>query len=397
MRVYLDRFTLLLIAVLFVVACQSRTTQPKSPTSQPSPTATPTATHLPVMTTPEPTSRAERSTTGLETDGEDVGDTVDSERDDAATATAEATPETQPSPRGEVGQSRPDTSDPLFIESLRRHRDDPPPTVEILALLEENEHFTRYQIAHTSEGLRITGVMNVPAGDVPEGGYPVILLNHGHYSPASYTPGTGTQREAEYLARRGYVTIASDYRGYAGSEGETGGHFDPGWTYDILNLLDALPSLEIVDPQRVGMWGHSTGGEIALRIITSRDSVDATVLFGSMGADAVDNFRLLQGWGGGHAIVQRYGTPEEAPDVWAKLSPITYLDDVSGPISIHHGELDGEVPPELSARLWEAIQTAGVPGEYYTYPDQRHVFRGDAWEQAMERVLEFFDTHVKNQ
>lgn len=303
-------------------------------------------------------------------------------------------------------QSHLDTSDPLLIESLRRHRDDPPPTIEIVAPLVEDEHFTRYRIAYTSDGLRITGVMNVPTGNVPEQGFPVILLNHGYYSPASYTPGTGTQHEADYLAHEGYVTIASDYRGYAGSEGSFGGHFDPGWTYDILDLLDALPTtLDMVDSERVGMWGHSTGGEIALRVIAARDTVDATVLFGSMGADAADNFRLVQGWGGGHAVVQRYGTPEEAPEVWARLSPITYLADVAGlsaraqagPISIHHGELDGEVPPELSARLWQAIQAAGVAGEYYTYPDQRHIFRGDAWEQAMERTLAFFDRYVKNQ
>ncbi|MCQ3973493.1 MAG: hypothetical protein DPW09_08625 [Anaerolineae bacterium] len=293
----------------------------------------------------------------------------------------------------------PDTSDPLFIESLRQHRDDPPPTIEIISTLAETDRFIRYQMAYTSDGVKITGVMNVPKADAPDAAprFPVILLNHGYYNPDTYTPGTGTQAEADYLAAHGYVTIASDYRGYAGSEGDFGGHFDPGWTYDILDLLDALPSLDVVDPERVGMWGHSTGGEIALRVITARDSVDATVLFGSMGADAADNFRLVQGWGGGHEIIQRYGTPEEAPEVWAKLSPITYLANVAGPISIHHGELDGEVPPELSARLWQAMQAAGAPGEYYTYPDQRHIFRGEAWTLAMERTLAFFDKYVKNQ
>lgn len=291
---------------------------------------------------------------------------------------------------------QPDTSDPLFIESLRQHRDDPPPTIELVTPLAESEQYIQYEIAYTSDGLRITGIMNVPKRE-NDARLPVILLNHGYYNPGTYTPGTGTQREADYLARHGYVTIASDYRGYAGSEGNFGGHFDPGWTYDILDLLDALPSLDVVDPERVGMWGHSTGGEIALRVIAARDDVKATVLFGSMGADAADNFRLVQGWGGGHAVVQRYGSPEEASEVWAKLSPITYLADIASPISIHHGDLDREVPPELSARLWQAMQEAHLSGEYYTYPDQRHVFQGEAWTLAMERTLAFFDQYVKNQ
>ena len=73
-----------------------------------------------------------------------------------------------------------------------------------------------------------------------------------------------------------------------------------------------------------------------------------------------------------------YLSREMTYEVWARLSPITYLADASGPISIHYGELDGEVPPELLARLSEAMQAACVPGEYYTYPDQRHIFQGEA-------------------
>lgn len=406
----------LLVLMLMVVACRGESTSPTAPVALATPTPSmtlmpeqfPTSTSTPLAT---PTSISAATLSAL---NDPAGEPARGKMDDSTVITPQVTPgpSVQPQAAGEIPTAEfpPDISDPLFIESLRQHRDDPPPIIEIMAPLVETDRFTRYQIAYTSDGLRITGVMNVPrdegSGSADTGPssaqgvaqrFPVVLLNHGYYSPASYTPGTGTQLEADYLADHGYVTIASDYRGYAGSEGTFGGHFDPGWTYDILDLLDALPSLDFVDPEQVGIWGHSTGGEIALRVITARDSVDATVLFGSMGADAADNFRLVQGWGGGHTVARRYGTPEEAPEVWARLSPMTYLADVSSPISIHHGELDGEVPPELSAKLWEAMQAAGIPGEYYTYLNQRHIFRGEAWVLAMERTLAFFDKYVKNQ
>lgn len=438
---YLTCLGMLWPLVLLVIACQSNITSQATSTPLASPvspvtltaTATPTppaaiptvelvATLVPIpqvtlSVTPEVTADSFNAPTGSEPASDDpsndllttplapLSPSVEAPIDLETPAvkvpltTEPITPEISIDLETPPAVAPPDTSDPLFIESLRQHRDDPPPTLEIVTPLAETADFTQYQIAYTSDGLRITGVMNVPKTNPPDTTppFPVILLNHGYYNPASYTPGTGTQREADYLAVHGYVTFASDYRGYAGSEGDFGGHFDPGWTYDILDLLDALPSLDFVDPERVGMWGHSTGGEIALRVIIARDSIDATVLFGSMGADAADNFRLVQGWGGGHEVVQRYGTPEEAPEVWAKLSPMTYLADVSGPISIHHGELDGEVPPELSVRLWEAMQAAGRPGEYYTYPDQHHVFQGEAWTLAMERTVTFFDQYVKSQ
>lgn len=321
------------------------------------------------------------------------------------TSTATLTPTSPP-----TAEPTPDTSDPLFIESLRQYQSDPPPIIELVDILAETKYFTQYKIAYTSDGLQITGIMNVPlqnefglarsrldlAEDNPSG-WPAILLNHGHYAPADYYPGKGTELEAAYLAQHGYVTIASDYRGYGDSGGPPGNHFDPGWTHDVLNLLDALPSLDFVDPERVGMWGHSTGGEIALQVITARDNVDALGLFGSLGADASDNLAAMQGedHDRGTFAVQHYGLPTEAPEVWAKLSPITYLSDISTPISIHHGSLDEEAPPELSARLWQAMQVANLSGEYYTYRDQGHFFAGPAWALAMERTVAFFDRYVK--
>ncbi len=357
-------------------------------------TLTPTA-------TPEPTLASSPTPTFTATPKPLAAFTPTPEPSPTLKPTATATPTTE---------TQLDTSDPLYIESLRQYKSDPPPTIEVLNILTENEHFTRYQIAYPSDDLRITGVMNVPkranyramagyfssmAANSPR--WPVILLNHGHYTPADYYPGKGTELEAAYLAQHGYVTIASDYRGYADSEGPVGSHFDPGWTHDVLNLLDTLPNLDFIDPKRVGIWGHSTGGEIALQIITIRDSVDAVVLFGSMGADAADNLPLVLAEGNhqGEMAIQRYGLPQEAPEVWTKISPITYLADVSTPISIHHGYLDSEVPPALSAHLWQAMQEANLPGEYYTYLGQGHFFTGQAWNLAMERTLAFFDHYVK--
>ena len=147
----------------------------------------------------------------------------------------------------------------------------------------------------------------------------------------------------------------------------------------------------------MGLWGHSTGGEIALQVVTARENVDAVVLFGSLSADAADNLPLVQREPGnrGEVVIRRYGLPEEAPAVWAKLSPLTYLAEAARPVSIHHGLRDKEVPHELSDRLWQTMQDSDLPGEYYTYRGQGHFLGGQAWERAMARTLAFFDKHVK--
>ena len=48
------------------------------------------------------------------------------------------------------------------------------------------------------------------------------------------------------------------------------------------------------DPQPIGLWGHSMGGGIALRVLTVSDDVEAAVLYGAMSGDeALNHKRIL--------------------------------------------------------------------------------------------------------
>jgi uncharacterized protein len=64
--------------------------------------------------------------------------------------------------------------------------------------------YTRYYVTYRSDGLRISGIMNVPDGNGP---FPVLVLNHGYIDPADYVNGQGLSREQDFLARAGYVAL----------------------------------------------------------------------------------------------------------------------------------------------------------------------------------------------
>jgi hypothetical protein len=102
--------------------------------------------------------------------------------------------------------------DPYTIEGLRRHEFQGG-KIHVRSKLDENEFFTTYLIDYPSDGLTITGIMQIPAG---EGPFPVIVLNHGFFSRGVYHSGDGTDRAAAFLARHGYITLASDYRSWCG-------------------------------------------------------------------------------------------------------------------------------------------------------------------------------------
>src|SRR6266540_3281296 len=94
---------------------------------------------------------------------------------------------------------------PYTIEGLRKHKfQSGKLTVGEPSL--ETEDFTRYPIEYPSDGLTITGILQVPkTGKAP---YPVIVMNHGFFSRTIYSSGDGTDRAAEFLNRRGYLTVS---------------------------------------------------------------------------------------------------------------------------------------------------------------------------------------------
>jgi len=106
-----------------------------------------------------------------------------------------------------------------FIESLRS-RDYEPSQITIESTLSNNGSYIGYIFSYDSDGLKIYGRMNVPTGN---GQFPVIILNHGYFNTSSFTSGDGTQAMADILARNGYLTSASDYRGFGKSENDSQG------------------------------------------------------------------------------------------------------------------------------------------------------------------------------
>lgn len=87
--------------------------------------------------------------------------------------------------------------------------------LEFVKVLDDNSAYTRYQITYLSDGLRISGIMNIPKGDAQ---YPLVILNHGHIDTDIYTLGRGLKREQDYLARNGFAVLHTDYRNHAFSD-----------------------------------------------------------------------------------------------------------------------------------------------------------------------------------
>lgn len=270
-----------------------------------------------------------------------------------------------------------------FIEQLRS-REFAGGEIRIEETQEQNNSYTNYLVSYPSDDLTIYASMNVPQEDGP---FPVIVLNHGYYNPASFTSGDGTERMADILARNGYLTLASDYRGHGMSEsdGQSRGGHRPEYAIDVLNLIASIDSIEKANANSIGMWGHSMGGEVSLRTIEATDKVKAVALWAPTSANATDNHAF---YGGGRS-------PENQDPEVVGTSPINYLNYISAPISLHQGLEDTEVNPEWSEELKVALEQAGKTVKYFEYEGQDHNFNNLGWDLISERTIAFYDKYLK--
>jgi dipeptidyl aminopeptidase/acylaminoacyl peptidase len=297
--------------------------------------------------------------------------------------------------------SRPDkgvADDGISLESFARRKFEGK-DFKVGRVLEEHPAYIRYYVTYGSNGLKVSGIMNVPKG---EGPFPVLILNHGYIDPNVYTNGQGLRREQDYLAKRGYVVVHPDYRNYAQSDkdGDEDARFETGYAEDAINAVYALEAanLPYADADRIGMLGHSMGGGVAWTVAVTRpELVRAYVMLAPISADARDNFKrwvMSRRPEEAAEILKRFGSPEENPAFWDGISPKSLFGNIGAPLLIHHGTADDSVPLEWSERAVEELKAAGKEVTLDTYPGERHEFAG-AWATVMERTANFFDKNVK--
>jgi dipeptidyl aminopeptidase/acylaminoacyl peptidase len=268
-------------------------------------------------------------------------------------------------------------------------------------VLARNSAYTRHFVTYRSGALTISGVMNVPAGKGP---FPVLVLNHGYIDPDIYTNGRGMMREQDYLARRGYAVLHTDYRNHAQSDDDPNAELNLrlGYTEDVINAVLAVKAsgLPALDGDHVGLLGRSMGGGVTLNVLVVQPGlVDAAVVFAPVSSDTVDNFdRWIRGSPERRrltaAIVERHGSPEAAPEFWRNVSPVTFFDRVQAPVLIHHGTSDDTCPIAWSRKTFAALQDQGKKATLLTYPGEEHAF-GPDWPTSMRRTVAFFDANLR--
>jgi dipeptidyl aminopeptidase/acylaminoacyl peptidase len=132
---------------------------------------------------------------------------------------------------------------------------------------------TVYRVMYTTKSLQgkplaVTGVVMVPPGDAPEGGWPVLTWEHGTNGMADECAGSldvsGSTPFANRLLAQGWLLAATDYEG----EGTPGLHpyiAGESSARDSVDIVRAARRLKGAHPSKSYVaWGHSQGGHTAM-------------------------------------------------------------------------------------------------------------------------------------
>ena len=222
--------------------------------------------------------------------------------------------------------------------------------------------------------------MNVPAGQKA----PALILIHG----GGFNDGDKRRyREINFgtnAAKRGYLAMSINYK-LRKSKGQVT------WPQCIYDVKEAVRWLKLnadkyqIDPERIGALGGSAGGNLAFMLATTgpedgfegegtRTNISTKIACGVDFYGAVD----LMTYKSDRArpdtnkpeMAMFNKTKAEAPDLYRRGSPTSYIRTNVAPLLMVHGTGDSTVLPNQSQLLRSKLIEAGLPCPEYTIMNQ---------------------------
>ena len=257
------------------------------------------------------------------------------------------------------------------------------------------------------DGKKMQGILALP-DDYKQGEKrPMIVTfyernsqNMHRYTSPSFVTGMGSL-PVEAVSK-GYVTMMPDVFFRTGSSHS-----------DMLDAVEAATKkvieLGYVDPKRIGVHGHSYGGEGAA-FIGTQSKLFAAVGMGAGVTDLYSDFAQSWGWSyqvnagsGANAFNYymegqgRWGfSPWDKPDVYMFESALTHAPKVTTPFLIMHGTADPTVSFQEGLSFYQALRYNKKEAYLLAYPNEGHGLRGLANRRDLtQRYFQFFDHYLK--
>lgn len=299
----------------------------------------------------------------------------------SSTPSLTETSPTTPTPEQSVEPSPPDKSSIESISSL----EDLDKLNDILKVSTVNTSaasVVQYKIRYKSDDCEVVGYIAAPL-DYLKYDYPVLIFNRGGNREFGKLSGA----EVANFAAKGYVVLASQYRGNDGGTGKE--QFGGDDINDIIKLIDISECFDFVQSGGVYMTGLSRGGMMTYIACRMDDRIKAATI-GAGVSDAFANYEARDDMKKVYLALVG-GTPKKMHEEYVKRSAVRWPDEINVPLLIiHGGEKDWRVDTSQSENMAALLEQYGKEHKLIIYENADHSLQGTKW---LLEMIAWFNEH----
>jgi len=249
----------------------------------------------------------------------------------------------------------------------------------------------------TDDGVRLQGTLAIPY-DYVEGEKRPMLINYYEKNSQnlhSYpSPGYRSSPNFAGYVSAGYLVMQPDIRFLFGDT-----HAQ---MLECINLaVDKVIEMGYVDPDRIGVHGHSFSGQGSAYIATHSDRF-AAIVAGAAASNLVSDFnQLWKSSGSNQHGYDTYGqgrfatNPYDDFDLFVSQSAAQNADQMVTPLLLLHGTADGSVEWLQAVEFYNGIRWNGGNVILLSYPGEAHGLREYENQKDFQiRMRQFYDHYL---
>ncbi|MCF2847394.1 S9 family peptidase [Pseudoalteromonas sp. ACER1] len=260
--------------------------------------------------------------------------------------------------------------------------------------LPTHEFFT----VNARDGVELDGYIMFPANMDKSKKYPIVFYVYGE--PWGSTVQDRWEGNSylykSYLTQQGFIVASVDNRGTRAPKGRDWRKsiYKKIGSITVRDQVDALDAMakrwDVIDTDRVGVWGHSGGGSSTLNLLFRHGDKYKV----GIASAPVPDIRLYD-----TIYQERYaGNPNTDPESYDNTSPISFAKDLQGKLLLIHGTGDDNVHYQGSERLINELVKQNKQFEFFSYPNRSHSLREGKGTTLHYHTMmaNFFEKHLLN-
>ena len=260
--------------------------------------------------------------------------------------------------------------------------------------LPTHEFFT----VNARDGVELDGYIMFPANMDKSKKYPIVFYVYGE--PWGSTVQDRWEGNSylykSYLTQQGFIVASVDNRGTRAPKGRDWRKsiYKKIGSITVRDQVDALDAMakrwDVIDTDRVGVWGHSGGGSSTLNLLFRHGDKYKV----GIASAPVPDIRLYD-----TIYQERYaGNPNTDPESYDNTSPISFAKDLQGKLLLIHGTGDDNVHYQGSERLINELVKHNKQFEFFSYPNRSHSLREGKGTTLHYHTMmaNFFEKHLLN-